>query len=391
MIIDLPMARSICDLSERSPLPNLYKIRWISIFTRLLCAMLLSATVLSYPNSAFAENDGNCLLCHKLKGLVAVDEKTGRAQNLTVDEELYRASYHGRVNCNGCHVDINRIPHGEVKKVNCAVDCHIRDPSTNSRFSHSNAAKSLSLSAHGGKSLDDKSKQDLPVCKDCHQNKPYQKVLDDQHKFEQFTKVCLQCHESIQWIERFYRHMNYRTSIRRSSKEIVKLCSQCHADGAMMGRHDLDVVVGFNDTFHGKAIQYGNTEVANCINCHAPYGEGFSPHSIMSKDHIDSPVSTKNKIVTCRQSDCHVGANDAFASSGKVHPSSYGMVSWLRPKQSTVEALNIDQSETDLQKLIIYLINMFYKVLIALVVGGLGLHQLLNYMTLKREMRSTGV
>jgi hypothetical protein len=351
--------------------------------------VLLVATL--FPLQAAAENDGNCLLCHKMKGMVVFDEKRKASRNLTINEDLYQASYHGRVKCKGCHSDISKIPHGEVEKVNCANDCHIRDPSTNGRFSHANAVNSLAKSAHGKKSTDSQNIEDLPNCQFCHSNKPYQKRRDEHKDFTEFKRVCMQCHESPDWIERFYRHMKYRTSIRRSSKDIVKLCSQCHADGTMMGRHDLEVVIGFNDTFHGKAIQYGNTEVANCLNCHAPYVEGFSPHSITSQSEIESPVSTKNKIVTCRQVGCHEDAKEAFASSGKVHPSSYGMVSWLRPKQTTLEALRSDEYESNFQKIVIFAINMFYKILIALVVGGLGTHQLLSYLTTRRELKASEV
>jgi hypothetical protein len=34
---------------------------------------------------------------------------------------------------------------------------------------------------------------------------------------------------------------------------------------------------------------------------------------------------------------------------------------------------------------------MFYKILIALVVGGLGTHQLLSYLTTRRELKASEV
>ena len=95
--------------------------------------------------------------------------------------------------------------------------------------------------------------------------------------------------------------------------------------------------------------------------------------------------------MTCRQSECHEDAKEAFASSGKVHPSSYGMVSWMRPKQTTLEALRSDEYESNFQKIVIFAINLFYKILIALVVGGLGTHQLLSYLTVRREMKASEV
>jgi hypothetical protein len=331
--------------------------------------------------SANAENRGNCLMCHKMPGfgLYEEDENHNRTKRIFyIDEQEYKDSYHGRLECKACHNDINEIPHAAAKKVDCTIECHIRDPSNNSRFSHKKIALNLKNSAHGEKGKND---SDLPNCKFCHNNKPYQHSDKHLNRIKGFINVCLQCHESAEWAERFYKHINYRASMRRSSKQVVALCSQCHADSEMMGRHMLDVVVGFNDTFHGKAIKYGNTEVANCLNCHAPYQAGFSPHSIISKQDSLSPVSTNNKLQTCRQSGCHMDANEAFASNGKVHPSSYGMVTWLRP---TIRN-NGEGSETDFQKRVIYFINLFYKLLILAVVGGLGAHQILSLIAFRRE------
>lgn len=344
-----------------------------------LCCFVI--TIFLTQNVAVAEDGENCLLCHKMPnfGIYEGDQKKNQEKRLFfIDSSNYKYSYHGRVKCVGCHNDIDQIPHGDVNKVDCASECHIRDPSSNGWYSHKHIAQDLQTSIHGVK---EKDSADYPVCKYCHTNKPYQNDNDGLGDIDKFINVCLQCHESAEWTERFFKHINYRARIRRSSKQIVALCSQCHADGSIMGRHGLDVVVGFNDTFHGKAIKYGNTEVANCLNCHAPYKQGYSPHSIISQDNDKAPVSQLNKLDTCRQSGCHVNAKKAFAAQGKVHPSSYGLVSWMRPR-SDVATTDMDE---DFQKQVIYLINLFYKFLIIVVVGGLAVHQLINLRAIKRD------
>lgn len=345
----------------------------------ILCIVFIFLT--SSAQITLAADGGNCLMCHKMPGFGIYERESGGGLSrrlFYIDEKLYENSYHGRLDCLGCHSDINQVPHENVSKVNCANECHIKDPSSNKMYSHKNITNDLNNSAHGVK---DDHPDDYPGCKYCHTNKAYQSDTYGSENKEEFIAICLQCHDSAEWVERFFKHINYRIRIRRSSKDIVSLCSQCHADGAMMGRHRLDVVVGFNDTFHGKAIKYGNTKVANCLNCHATYSSGFSPHSIISQTNSKSPVSPINKLQTCRQSGCHIDAKDVFASKGKVHPSSYGLISWMRPNLTK----SSDNSAGDAQTQIVYLINLFYKILIAVVVGGLCVHQLLNLRAIKRD------
>ena len=158
-----------------------------------------------------------------------------------------------------------------------------------------------------------------------------------------FLKVCEECHQSGDFTRRFYEHINYRTIKRRPSKEVVKLCSTCHADFDLMEKHDLDVVVGFSSTFHAKAISYGNTEVPNCLNCHAPYQLGFSPHRITSRKNANSPTHPDNKHATCSQSGCHISASPEFASVGFVHPSPQRLKTSLMTKPETEDLVSQEQ------------------------------------------------
>jgi hypothetical protein len=342
-----------------------------------------------YPLSAsFASDDENCLMCHKMPGLgiYVEDENQNATKRLFyINEDLFKASYHGRLPCTGCHQGVEEIPHTGAKKVDCASDCHLQDPSTNRKFSHADIVEEFSLSAHGSRQERKGPTEDLPNCKFCHSNKPYQYSEVDQKESLVFLNVCMQCHESKEWAERFFKHINYRTMARRSSKQVVELCSQCHADQNMMDSHELDVVIGFNDTFHGKAIRYGNTEVANCLSCHAPYQKGFSPHSILSHRAKISPVSSTNKIETCRQSGCHMDATEEFATSGRIHPSSLTPAKMANRK--ALSQTDDNSPDTEFQELVLSMIAFFYKALIIIVVGGLALHQMLELLTLRRERK----
>lgn len=371
------------------PLP-IKEPRLKAFLTALVYATVL-ALALPFSESALAEVEGNCTMCHKYPGFGRIekspdDQKKEIKRVFYINNAIFEASYHGKIRCKSCHTGVNKIPHTGVEKVDCATDCHIRDPSANEFFSHKKIVEDFRQSAHGIEGSRSEHKDDLPVCKDCHSHKPYHSGVSAQVGPKNFLEICLQCHKSRAWAERFYEHMIYRTTKRRPSKEVVKLCSTCHANQKLMTKHGLDVVVGFQDTFHAKAISYGNEEVANCLNCHAPYQFGFSPHKITSRRHESSPVHPDNKIKTCRQSGCHTEAHEEFANGGRIHPSLTKVrFRATAPGQATDDPLSVD---TEFHATVIKWIQWFYKILIAVVIGGLALHRIFDLYAVRRDRKS---
>lgn len=366
--------------------------------TAPIAAFAIAMLYLTAP--ALAEVEGNCTMCHKYAGLGRIEKNKDDPQRKIkriyyIDNDLFEASYHGKIRCRGCHTGIDKIPHTGAKQVDCATNCHIMDPSSNKAFSHRTIVDDFNKSAHGKDGSKHDYKDDLPVCKDCHSNKPYHAGMAEQIGARNFKKVCLQCHESESFVDRFYEHMIYRTSKRRPSKEVVRLCSTCHADQELMAKHDLEAVIGFSATFHAKAISYGNEKVANCLSCHAPYELGFSPHRIISHTDPSSPVSAENKIRTCRQSGCHTGANKEFASGSRVHPAPERIQTVAIDTTADTQAVQ-DQSDrvldedTAFQATIIGWIRLFYKMLIVAVIGGLALHRILDMYASGRHRRIGG-
>ena len=360
----------------------------ISVLVAKVILLLLLSPV------AIAEVEGNCTMCHKYPGLGRIEnngDKTSKHNKrlFYINNELFESTYHGKIRCKSCHTGVDKIPHTGAPAVDCATDCHIMDPSSKKSFSHKKIVNDFSNSVHGNKGSDIKDKSDLPVCKDCHNNKTYhadiEKMMDSDHK----VTVCRECHESKEFVKRFYEHIMYRTTKRRTSKDVVGLCSTCHADKELMDRAGLDTVVGFTSTFHAKAIKFGNEEVANCLNCHAPYEMGFSPHRITSRKKDSSPVSVKNRIQTCRQSECHTEATKEFAIGTRVHPSPE-KIKFLATsaKMEPGEMSVID--DPVFQTKVLGWIHLFYKILIIAVVGGLGLHRILDMYASNRERRMRG-
>lgn len=371
--------------------PNGYFVMDRNLRKVLRHAMTLLILCLPYPSTA--EVEGNCTLCHKYPGLGRIsDQVTGSSNKIKrifyINNELFEKTYHGEVRCNSCHTAITRIPHTDARKVDCASDCHIIDPSSNKPFSHKKIVNDFNHSVHGREVANTPHKEDLPVCKDCHSNKAYHLAYEKQVEAMTFLRVCEECHQSGDFTQRFYEHISYRTTKRRTSKEVVRLCSTCHANKKMMDKHNLDIVIGFSNTFHAKAISYGNTRVPNCLNCHAPYQLGFSPHRISSKKNPDSPTNPNNKHETCSQSGCHITAAAGFATGGYVHPSPdkielSKMIDVQEPRHESLE-------RTRFQNTVVGWIQMFYKILIPLVIIGLALHRLLEVVTIMRERYKGG-
>jgi hypothetical protein len=117
---------------------------------------------------------GNCLLCHRYPSIGRYDEK-GTKRVFYVNDKKFAASVHGKLTCKNCHVGLDKIPHTDVKKVDCATRCHLKEPSTNQEFSHVNMVNKFDASVHGKGSAENPKPlaDDLPTCKYCHDNRMY--------------------------------------------------------------------------------------------------------------------------------------------------------------------------------------------------------------------------
>ena len=362
---------------------------------RILIALMV---VILLPLPSLAADEENCLMCHKYPGMGRYEDGPdgrGRKRIFYVNEEIFRNTIHGKLRCKDCHSDVTKIPHDRVKKVDCAKNCHLQDPSTGREFSHRRIAEALKRSVHGIEGTKKPEyKEDLPTCTYCHNNAV--NTVSEDHL--SFLNICMQCHGSEEWVKRFLKHQFFKMGKRRSSKEIVALCSSCHENKRMMDRHNLDVVIGFRDTYHGKAIAYGNEKVANCLNCHAPRGLGFTPHTILSKTDPRSSVSPANRIKTCRDRGCHPGATEEFALGRKrIHPSGVASVieasvSSLGKKEAMAAVGPEPQTLYDdvFREKVIYWINTGYKIAIAIIIGGMIIHQTLDFIATARERRRKG-
>lgn len=287
------------------------------------CVLFLILTFFISPNS-YSADIGNCLMCHKYRGLSRVDEK-GKLRLLFINEDIFNTSVHAKVKCEGCHTDIKKIPHDPAQKVDCLVECHITEPSSEQKFSHKDIATSLEKSVHGKLDKDGKDKkysEDLPMCKECHDEPLYRPISFFKQVSagisEDAITRCKSCHKKDEFIYRFYNHVTTRLHRTRNPLNIAEMCARCHNDPQIVARHNLSTmaVYSYRETFHGKAAYFLNESIPDCLDCHV--NRGKSVHQILYRDDPQSSINEKNRGKICTNIDCHPKASPRFAKYG-VH------------------------------------------------------------------------
>ena len=134
-----------------------------------------------------------------------------------------------------------------------------------------------------------------------------------------------------------------------------QVCAECHASVRLTRRYGLsnDTFKTFSDSYHGLAVRGGAVEVVNCASCHGV-------HAIKSQNDPTSSINKVNLAQTCGQ--CHPGANTRF-SVGAVHAS---------------------ESQREASPWLYWIAN-FYVALIIVVVGGMAVHNLLDFLRKTRR------
>jgi cytochrome b subunit of formate dehydrogenase len=263
------------------------------------------------PQVTLASDPQNCLFCHKYRRLRVYDEE-GTLKDYYVDTQLFHESIHRSVTCVGCHSDVTKVPHGETEKVDCSKMCHLDRFKTMAGvdFSHQEVAANLQKSIHGIKPDDPPQIAALkPDCKYCHLNDLY--ALPEEVPSDEVLARCLNCHQE-EGLHNTFMHISHRFKHKTSRPplEIVELCASCHAD------EDFHNVMGFNEaqaeavetykeTIHYRILQFGGTDTAQCVDCHA----SESIHDIRPPTDPQSSLHADNRYDTCNAGECHPGAS----------------------------------------------------------------------------------
>jgi len=285
---------------------------------RLSSSFLAFIFVILFSQALYAVDAENCLMCHRFRGLARVD-KEGNYRLFYVDETLFNKGPHARVNCKGCHADIEKIPHDNAKPVDCLRSCHIEEPTREIIFTHAKVHETLKDSVHALTAEDGTPRSfpdDFPNCKDCHDIPLFRPVslfkTVRAGVSERAISRCVVCHSDEHFARYYYSHVTTRMHKARDPREVVAMCSTCHADPAFARRHNLpDVVSSYLETYHGKAMLFGSSLAPDCLDCHA--GKN-SVHEMRAKTDPNSSVHPDNRASTCSTQDCHSTAAPALAS-----------------------------------------------------------------------------
>jgi len=378
------------------------------IIDRLIVATTLLLLVLPVAGNAQSEAGSdreNCLLCHRYPTIGRFEED-GTKRTFYVNDQLYLQSVHGKLECSNCHVDVDKIPHTNARKVDCSTECHLREPSTGRPFSHANMVEKYDRSVHGRLAPDGSTKryaEDLPTCLDCHDNR----VLfipsglwgrNDALSNETLTR-CRGCHTGEDWADREYMHVTHRLRRLLQPFEVVRMCGACHEDAEKMERHGVESVDTYKETYHWQQIKYNVRDAPDCISCHVPVG--YSAHDIRPAEDPISPLHAENRVRTCANpggvQTCHPNATDKFAT-GRVH--AYGEKAKLAMRSEMFPAAREEGDSLLLERArgayveetlwryeIIAFLKLAYKILIGVVIGAMSIHNLLDYLRTRRRSR----
>ncbi|MBI2422961.1 MAG: cytochrome b/b6 domain-containing protein [Candidatus Hydrogenedentes bacterium] len=394
-----------------------------------------AATVPIGPADAVDLSDEGCFVCHGDPEFATITP-TGKVVSLYVDQEMYNETIHAILGCVSCHSDITEMPHAEtLKPANCVIchedaavyansvhgkalalgdgdvsgcaDCHgVHDirPSEDV-LSHTHA---LNMPATCGKCHSDpalverhmisigspsdaymksvhaKVNQDgtghAAVCSDCHGSHEILPAFDPASPAygRNIAQTCGTCHaEALAEYETSIHGIAFAKGIPDAptctdchgehdiegpgagassvGREAVsrETCSRCHDDEKVMVKYGIEVLrqASYMDSYHGMASDAGSEVVANCVSCHGV-------HNILPEADPRSSVNHANLPQTCAQ--CHEDAGPNFAV-GKVH---------IMPTDPGQKALGI--------------VRIAYLWLIAVVLGGMFLH---NGLLMLRHMR----
>jgi formate dehydrogenase gamma subunit len=292
--------------------------------------------------------------------------------------------------CHGAH-DIRKVrdpesPMYRTRQPETCAKCHSKiaitpDPDVRLPRSFENYEEST----HG--KLLAEGNQNVPVCTDCHGGHAIRPASDPTSAIFPLNldRTCGQCHpteDSLYQESIHYRALkagiedapnctgchgehimlsptNPKSKV--SHSEVAReTCGKCHENPVIIRKYGLapNVVETYQDSYHGLATLARSRRTPSCPDCH-------NAHDVRTERDSLSTISTANVTRTCGK--CHKEADAKFAQS-YTHRA-------LQPTQGGVT----------------YWISRIYWVLLAVIIGGMILHNLviLNFYVLRAKKDQT--
>lgn len=312
-----------------------------------------------------------CLNCHKHS--LSLNFRNTEVLTFRIDPSEIRSSVHKNISCSDCHFGFSHSQHPQrnfrsrrdfsIAHSETCRRCHFDKYSNTIESIHyvllsqGNLRAPVCTDCHGFHSIQHFGKERILIaqrCQKCHGDiysiyarSIHGKALIDEHN--QDVPVCIDCHTAHSIKDPMT--LDYR-------EYIPDLCSNCHANRAIMNKYGLstDVVKTYLQSFHGITLnlyrkqreEFGRPArlIAVCTDCHGT-------HNIVSTKEIDSSILRSNLIKRCQQ--CHKGAPPRFFDSWLSH---------YRPSLSKTP--------------LIFLIEGLYDIFTPVLIGGILLQILLH-------------
>ena len=333
-----------------------------------------------------------CLACHGQTGPV-LTTNNGELLLLYVPAQDYAASIHGKENlaCTDCHTTITGYPHPTFTAMNirdvklqlylACRKCHEKEYELTQDSVHASQVKAGNSRA--------------AICTDCHTAHSVQQLTDPDTKQllpearVWIPNTCAQCHSTI--------YQKYKTSTHGSALigegnsdvptcvdchgvhdignpttrtfrlNSPQMCAKCHTDPEIMDKYGISTQVlnTYVADFHGTTVTLfekqspdAETNKPVCYDCHGV-------HDIAWVNDPEKGLRIReNLLVRCQK--CHPDANVNFSDAWLSH--------YIPSLQKTP---------------MIYYVDLFYKILIPGVLGGMAILVALDFgrMTINRLRR----
>ncbi len=361
-----------------------------------------------YQKSVHATAEVHCSACHTTHEIRKLSESDPAVMKQFAQEVCatchtdqnakYMESDHGRAlaagalgapSCIDCHdehgVMAAASDSARTNRKNVAAmceQCHIDDPAVRAKVGPSAIfISSYERSVHG--QAQKRGNGDAATCTDCHGGHEMKKGSNPSSLVSKknVATTCGQCHLDVLTEYKYSIHgsalakgvsesatctdchgeHNILSPKDASSPVAAKnvssqVCRPCHASVKLTSKYGLasDRFQSFADSYHGLAGRAGSVEVANCASCHGV-------HDIKPSSDSTSRINKANLARTCGT--CHPGANEKFAN-GLVH---------------------VIATQAKGEDNILYLVSSGYIILIVVVIGGMLVHNFLDFIKKSRK------
>lgn len=279
---------------------------------RFLPVALVGVLFAFFAARADAIDNEVCMDCHADPDLVRETEyKEGTS--VFVDMKQLDASIHEGMDCVDCHADADDGHPEQLESPACA-DCH------------DDAAEEYATSLHGVALA--RGEKDAPTCADCHGGHRIRPAADPESTIypQKIPFTCATCHANVDFIKRRPVGLGsplegYQQSVHFKALMEGKhgaTCTDCHNAHALFkpsdprsaiydanvpatcGQCHGEIQKVYEQSIHGKALSFGNTDAPDCVDCHGEHEirGPEDPKSMVYPTHI-----AKTTCVWCHESE----------------------------------------------------------------------------------------